>query len=105
MCQQDKFYFMSYYFIAGIKVNDNKDYQKYIDKAGDVFKKYKGEYLSVDNNPLILEGNWGYTRSVLIRFKNMEDFNEWYNSKDYQEILKFRFSAADCDTILVKGLD
>jgi uncharacterized protein (DUF1330 family) len=62
---------MSYYFIAQIKIKDNKEYQKYINKAGDIFKKFKGEYLSIDNDPRILEGNWVYTRTVLIRFKSI----------------------------------
>ena len=95
---------MSYYFVAQIKIIDEKEYQKYIDNAGDIFKKYKGEYLAVDNNPQILEGDWNYTRTVLIRFESFNDFDDWYNSADYQKILKYRLKAADCDTILVKGL-
>ncbi|NLD49766.1 MAG: DUF1330 domain-containing protein [Clostridiaceae bacterium] len=96
---------MSYFFIAQIKIRDDKEYQKYIDKAGEIFKKYNGEYLSVDNNPTILEGNWNYTRTVLIKFQDLNDFNEWYNSKEYREILKHRLLGADCDSILIKGLD
>jgi uncharacterized protein (DUF1330 family) len=94
---------MYYYFLAQIRIKDDIEYQNYIDKAADIFKKYKGEYLSVDNNPQILEGNWNYTRIVLIRFKSINDFNEWYYSTDYQYILKHRLKAADCDTILMKG--
>ncbi len=30
-------------------------------------------------------------------------FNNWYDSEDYKEILKFRLNAAKCDTILIKG--
>ncbi|MFC2138800.1 DUF1330 domain-containing protein, partial [Bacteroidota bacterium] len=96
---------MSYYFIAQIKINDNEEYQKYIDKAKGKFKKYKKEYLVVDNDPQIIEGNWDYTRTVLIKFDSQEAFNDWYYSEDYQEILKHRLKGADCDTILVKGLD
>jgi len=96
---------MSYYFVAQIRIKDEVEYQKYIDSAGDIFKKYNGEYLSVDNNPLILEGDWKYTRSVLIRFKSKDDFIDWYNSTDYQNILNHRLKAADCDTILIEGLD
>ena len=96
---------MSYYFVAQIKIIDEKEYQKYIDNAGDIFKKYKGEYLAVDNNPQILEGNWNYTRTIMIKFVSFNDFDEWYNSADYQTILKYRLKAADCDTILVKGLE
>ena len=94
---------MSYYFIAQIKINDPAEYQKYIDRAGEIFKKYKGEYLAVDNHPELLEGKWDYTRSVLIRFNSKDDFEAWYRSEAYQEILKYRLSAADCDTILVQG--
>ena len=95
---------MSFYFIAQIKINDPEEYQKYIDGAAEIFKKYKGKYLAVDNNPVILEGNWDYTRSVIIRFECKEDFEAWYDSEEYQEILKYRLKAADCDTILVEGL-
>ncbi len=96
---------MSYYFVAQIRIENEIEYQKYIDKAGDVFKKYNGKYLSVDNNPKVLEGNWDYTRTVLIEFKSKDDFEEWYISSDYQKILKHRLKAADCDTILIKGLE
>ena len=96
---------MSYYFVAQIRIKDDIEYQKYIDKAGGIFKKYNGEYLSVDNNPQVLEGEWNYTRTVLIRFNDKNDFDEWYHSTDYQNILQHRLKAADCDTVLVKGLD
>jgi len=95
---------MSHYFIAQIKILDEKEYQKYIDKADEVFNKHKGKYLVVDNTPVILEGSWDYTRTILIRFNSKSDFDEWYNSTDYQEILKYRLSAAVCDSILVEGL-
>lgn len=48
---------MSYYFIAQINMNDETEYQKYIDKAGGVFEKYNGEYVAVDNEPTVLEGS------------------------------------------------
>lgn len=95
---------MDYYFIAQIRISDINEYQKYIDKSGEIFKKYNGEYLSVDNDPLVLEGKWDYTRTVLIKFRSKRDFKDWYNSDDYQDILKNRLKGSDCDTILIKGL-
>jgi uncharacterized protein (DUF1330 family) len=96
---------MSYYFIAQIKINDEIEYQKYIDKSGEIFKKYNGKYLSVDNEPKVIEGKWDYTRTVLISFNTKSDFDNWYNSNEYKKILAHRLKAADCDTILIKGLD
>jgi len=95
---------MPYYFIANIKIHDESGYIKYIEKSGEIFSKYNGEYLAVDNNPDILEGNWQYTRTVIIKFETKEDFKNWYNSPEYKDILKYRLSSAHCDTILVKGL-
>ena len=96
---------MSYYFIAHIKINDDAEYQKYIDQAGSIFKKYKGEYIAIDNNPIVLEGKWDYTRTVLIRFESKVEFEKWYNSDEYEEILTHRLKAANCDTVLVKSLE
>ena len=94
---------MSHYFIANIKINDEDEYKKYLDKADEVFSKYNGKYLAVDNKPMILEGNWKYSRTVLIQFTSLEDFNNWYQSEEYQKILKHRLAAAECDTILIEG--
>ena len=96
---------MSYYFIAQIRINNEKEYQKYLDETGKVFSKYQGVYLAIDNKPEVLEGNWDYTRTVLISFESKKDFNAWYYSDDYQKILQYRINAAECDTILVEGLE
>lgn len=93
-----------YYFIAHIEIHNKEEYQKYLDKADDVFKKYKGKYLAVDNLPKLLEGNFNYSRTVIIQFESKADFDDWYYSPDYQEILKHRLKGAVCDTILVHGL-
>jgi uncharacterized protein (DUF1330 family) len=89
--------------MANIRIEDEAIYQKYIERAGEIFSKYNGSYMAVDNNPTILEGTWDYTRAVLIRFDSRKDFENWYHSAGYQEILKFRLSAAVCDTILIQA--
>ncbi|MBK7625775.1 MAG: DUF1330 domain-containing protein [Bacteroidales bacterium] len=96
---------MEYYFIANIRINNPEEYQKYLDKVDEVSEMYDIEYLAVDEAPQILEGNWKYTKSVLIKFSSKEEFERWYYSREYQDILKHRLRSADCDTILVKGLE
>ncbi|MBN1821630.1 MAG: GNAT family N-acetyltransferase, partial [Prolixibacteraceae bacterium] len=95
---------MSYYFIANIRINDPEEYQKYLDNSKGELSKFKKEYLVVDDKPEVLEGSWDYTRTVLIRFDSKADFDAWYYSDTYQKILKHRLKAADCDTIVAKGL-
>jgi uncharacterized protein (DUF1330 family) len=96
---------MKYYFVAQIKVHDEEEYEKYLDKCDDVFSKFKGEYLAVDRSPVLLEGNWDYTKSVLIKFNSKKEFEQWYYSDDYQKIMKYRLRASMCDTILIKGVN
>jgi uncharacterized protein (DUF1330 family) len=94
---------MSYYFIANIRIHDSDEYQKYIKGSESVFMKFSGKYLAVDNRPELLEGQWNYSRSVIIEFPSKEEFNRWYLSPEYQGLLKHRLAAAECDTILVRG--
>lgn len=95
---------MPVYFIANIRVNDHPGYRKYLEKSSEVFDRYGGRYLVVDENPVVLEGSWDYTKAVLIEFDTRENFDKWYHSADYQEILRFRLAASECDTILIEGI-
>ena len=94
---------MSVYFMAQIRMVDEDVYRKYLERCDEVFSKYNGRYLAVDSAPERLEGEWDYSRSVLIEFPCREDFDRWYHSHDYQAILKYRLSGAVCDSILVHG--
>jgi len=93
---------MSAYFIANIRIHDETEYQKYIEHVSKVFSKFNGKYLKVDNNPVMLEGKWDYSRLVLIEFPNEDELKRWYHSDEYQAILEHRLAAAECDTIMIK---
>jgi uncharacterized protein (DUF1330 family) len=96
---------MTHYFVAQIKINDPVEYEKYLDKFDDIFSRYKGDYLAIDESPTLIEGHWDYTKSVLVKFPGKQDFEDWYYSEDYQKILKHRLNSSWCDTILLQGLD
>lgn len=95
---------MAYYFSAQIKIKDQAEYDRYLENFDDIFSMHKGEYLAIDESPLLLEGEWDYTKSVLVKFSTRKDFEAWYYSREYQEILKYRLNAAKCDTILIEGV-
>ena len=96
---------MKNYFVAQIRIIDPVEYEKYLDKFDDIFSRYKGEYLAIDESPVLLEGAWNYTKSVLIKFNSKKDFEDWYYSEDYQTILRHRLNSSKCDTILLEGVD
>ncbi|UCE18002.1 MAG: DUF1330 domain-containing protein [Gemmatimonadota bacterium] len=94
---------MSYYFIAYIKIYDLEEYEKYLEGYDDIFEKYNGKVIVVDDGPTILEGDWPYTRAVVIRFPSEEELQHWYESPEYQALAKHRLQASQADIIIVKG--
>jgi uncharacterized protein (DUF1330 family) len=94
---------MNAYFVANIRIHDRQEYDKYLASVDDVFAKFNGKYLAVDDHPSVLEGGWNYTKAVLIRFPSEKDLLAWYESDEYQQILKHRLGGAHCDAILVHG--
>jgi uncharacterized protein (DUF1330 family) len=96
---------MIHYFVAQIRIHDHDEYDKYLDKFDEIFSRHKGEFLAIDESPALLEGEWDYTKFVLIKFNSREDFEHWYYSRDYQEILTYRLNASKCDSILVEGVE
>ena len=71
---------MSCYFIAQLQIHDEHEYKKYLNGFDIVLKKYDGEVIAVEENPLILEGDWDYSRLVIIRFPNKDEAGGWYHS-------------------------
>ncbi len=56
----------------------------------EIFCRYSGKLLAVDEAPTVKEGNWPYTRTVLIEFPTAEAFDAWFNSQEYQASLEGR---------------
>ena len=91
---------MSVYFIANVKIHNQNEFDKYLETVDSTIENFGGKYLSVDKNPEIIEGKWNYSRFVLLEFPDKKTLKEWYNSGEYQAILKYRLSAAESDTII-----
>lgn len=92
---------MSCYLVAQIKIHDRDEYQKYLDGYDEVFSKYKGIVMAVDESPHVLEGEWPYSRTVLIRFSSEEEAMKWYDSAEYRELVKHRHRASEANIVLV----
>lgn len=91
--------------ITQITMHDPDTYAKYEDGFMDVFEKFKGKLLSVDDDPKVVAGEWTATRSVLMEFPDKAAWRTWITSPEYQEISKHRVAASQADAILVKSLD
>lgn len=94
---------MSVYFVAGLRVHDPALYDQYLDGFDAIFQRYDGEVLAVDEAPALLEGEWPYSRAVVIRFPDEAALRRWYESEAYQELAGIRRRAADGFIVAVHG--
>ena len=96
---------MTVYIIAKFTIHDRSEYDKYESGFVEVFQKFDGKMLSVDEEPMVLAGEWEATRSVIIEFPSQKSALTWMSSDEYQKIAKHRNAGSTVTSILVKGVD
>ncbi|MEM7097497.1 MAG: DUF1330 domain-containing protein [Pseudomonadota bacterium] len=95
---------MPCYIVALINIHDRDTYSKYEAGFMDVFEQFNGTMLSVDEEPQVIEGDWSWTRTVLISFPSNADAQAWYQSAAYQEIAKHRYAASNSQVVFLNGI-
>ena len=96
---------MSAYVVAQIRINKPDGYREYEDGFDTVIEGYAGDVVAVDDDPVVLEGEWQWKRLVLIRFATPEEARRWYFSAKYQSLANLRRQASDSTILLVEGRD
>jgi uncharacterized protein (DUF1330 family) len=94
---------MTVYILSRLTIHDRVEYEKYESQFDGVFSKFDGKLLSVDEEPLVLAGEWEATRSVVVEFPSKEAAFAWMQSADYQAISKHRNAGSSLSSILVKA--
>jgi uncharacterized protein (DUF1330 family) len=90
------------YILITEKVTDPAGMAEYAKLAG---KAMAGStLLSFDQKPEVLEGEWHGSQTVLLEFESVEAAREWYHSDAYQEAVKLRQAAADCNGVILSGM-
>jgi uncharacterized protein (DUF1330 family) len=85
---------MSYYLIGAITVNDLAKYTPYLEGTAVTQEKFGFEGLAF-GSPDLIEGTSPAQRIVLLKFKDKDAFDAWYNSSDYQSLIPIRKKNAD----------
>lgn len=60
--------------------------------------------LAFDTKAETLEGEWHGSQTVLLEFESADAARDWYKSDAYQEAVKLRQAAADCNGAILHGL-
>jgi len=94
---------VSSFFVALIDIHDPVRYEQYLAGFDAVFEKYKGRVLSVEDNPVDLEGDWPAERTVLISFQNRQELRRWYESAEYQQLARHRKEASVASIAIISG--
>lgn len=95
---------MSAYVIANIEVTDQKGYDEYRSRTLATIEKFGGRFIARGGATEVKEGNWQPHRLILLQFADMETARRWYDSGEYQSIIKYRIGTANTDLVLVDGL-
>lgn len=99
---------MCAYIVALVKVHDKDAYDEYgggwSGAALKVFQDAGGEFLTVEPSPVVLEGEWPYTNTTVIKFPDLDAARRLYYAGEYQAIAQDRFRGADSQVVLVNGL-
>ena len=94
---------MSGYLIGTIDVKNHEAYKEYLAKVTGIVNKYGGEYLVRGGEQQVMEGEWTYPRTVVIKFPSYEKALEWYNSEEYKPVRQIRLDNSVGNFIIVKG--
>ena len=97
---------MSVYLIyTREEIHDEVEFNKYRAGFGEIFSKYKGEIVAGELKPRVLEGKWSYDQTIIVKFPNETEADNWYQSPEYQKLLQHRLRSSTGNSILLAGRD
>ena len=91
------------HFIAHFTVTDAEKYRVYEKGFFPILKQHGGEFLTYDDSPTVLEGEWEEGRTVLIRFPSEEALKGWWESDEYKELATHRHAGTTSFNVLYLG--
>jgi uncharacterized protein (DUF1330 family) len=92
------------FFIAQVLVHDPEVYEVYANGPHlEIWEKFSGQLVVIDEDAEIKEGSWPYTRTVIIEFPTKELARACYDSDEYQAIVGFRHKSATSNAVIVSG--
>lgn len=96
---------MTVYAIVLVNITDREGFERYGQGYMDVWSKYDGQILAADENPTVIEGDWPYSRTVLLSFPSADALNLWYRSPEYQVLVQHRFQSSTSRLAVLRGLN
>jgi uncharacterized protein (DUF1330 family) len=92
---------MAAYVIASVNVTNDTNYAEYRKHVPATLAKYGGKFLVRGGQVEQREGAWKPHRVVLLEFADVAAARRWYDSPEYQEVLKIRLANSTSDILMI----
>lgn len=86
---------MSCFLLAAVDRKDLEAYKAYEEGGVASVAKFGIEPLAICDDVQTIEGEAPAKRIVLLKFKDRETLDAWYNSPEYQGVIPIRQASAD----------
>jgi uncharacterized protein (DUF1330 family) len=93
---------MAGYFVANYTITDQAGYQQYLAAVGPTLEAHGAERVVVDRACDPLEGSAGQV-TVVLRFATKAAATAWYQSPEYQAIVRLRTDSTDGVGAIAEG--
>ena len=67
-------------------------------------RAYGGKFLVRGGDHDVLEGDWSFSRLVILEFESVDKANAWHESAEYKEALALRLATTDSRMVVVEGV-
>ena len=94
---------MSAYAILQIYITNKENYKEYLNQVTSIVKKHQGEYIVRGGKSEVVQGEWNYQRTVVVKFPSYDAAIQWYNSEEYAPIKKIREDNSEGNCIIIEG--
>jgi uncharacterized protein (DUF1330 family) len=96
---------MKAYCIVQVEVADPVPYEAYRKEVLPTITAFGGRFLVRGGKMTTLEGDWPFSRAVVIEFPSRQAAEGWYHSPAYQKLLPLRLKSSRGNFVIVDGVD
>ncbi|MEI5997919.1 DUF1330 domain-containing protein [Paraburkholderia bengalensis] len=92
------------YVVVDVEITDPEVYEQYRDIAYPVIEKFGGKYLVRGGVAEVREGDWTFSRLIIVEFGTMALAREWYESPEYQPAIDVIKRSTKRKLVIVEGV-
>lgn len=92
------------YFVFQVQIKDAEGMKPYQEKVLSTVLAYHGTTVVAGGEIETREGPAQQGKIFIVRFNSMEQGRAWYDSPEYQAIIRHRHASAECNAFLLQGI-